>query len=216
MSFSEEPPVETITGFFVLAIFSISSQSFRSELAILRIWMPSSQQRSTDFSSNGVAMRNAAGLPDRLDQRRVVVVGQLRVQRLLDVADVGAVAEILVDEVAHVAELELDGGAHVVEAHHLGEAVMIFSPRATRPRWLFAISSTKRSSKISRSIIDSPPVGTPDASHHSTRSLQPAMSRHPGGRASPTRNRSRAEQSRTRFRPRTPPGSPPRCRPPSG
>ena len=32
-------------------------QSFRSELAILMISMPSSSHRSTDFSSNGVAMR---------------------------------------------------------------------------------------------------------------------------------------------------------------
>ena len=43
-------------AFSLCAIFSISSQSFRSELAILRIGMPSSQHRSTEFSSNGVAI----------------------------------------------------------------------------------------------------------------------------------------------------------------
>ena len=55
MSLSEEPPVEAMTGFRVLAIFSIRNQSFRSELASLRICTPSSTHRSTDFSSNGVA-----------------------------------------------------------------------------------------------------------------------------------------------------------------
>ena len=42
MSFSELPPVETITGFRAVAIFSMSIQSLRSELAILMIWTPSS------------------------------------------------------------------------------------------------------------------------------------------------------------------------------
>ena len=55
-SFSEEPPVETMTGLRGVAIFSISTQSLTSELAILMIWMPSSTQRSTDASSNGVAI----------------------------------------------------------------------------------------------------------------------------------------------------------------
>src|SRR5579862_1204817 len=56
MSFMDEPPVETITGFFVFAIFSIRIQSLQSELAIFRIGMPSSQQTSTELSSNGVAI----------------------------------------------------------------------------------------------------------------------------------------------------------------
>src|ERR1700730_4932797 len=55
-SLRDEPPVETITGFFVFAIFSIRTQSLQSELATLRMEMPSSQQKSTELSSNGVAM----------------------------------------------------------------------------------------------------------------------------------------------------------------
>ena len=88
-----------------------------------------------------------------LHQGGEVVVGHPRVERLLDVADVGAVQKILVDEVLDVAELQLDGGPHVVEAHDLRRTSWtIFSPRSTLPRWLFAISSTKRSSKTSLSI----------------------------------------------------------------
>ncbi len=45
----------------------------------------------------------------------------LRVECLLDVADVGAVAVRRVDEGVDVAELQLDGGAHVVVAHDLRE-----------------------------------------------------------------------------------------------
>ena len=56
MSLSELPPVETMTGLRAVAIFSISIQSLRSELAILRIWTPSSWHRSTDVSSNGEAI----------------------------------------------------------------------------------------------------------------------------------------------------------------
>ena len=53
---SELPPVETMTGLRVVAIFSISNQSLRSELAILMICTPSSWHRSTEASSNGEAM----------------------------------------------------------------------------------------------------------------------------------------------------------------
>ena len=56
MSLSDDPPVETITGFLVLAIFSSSSQSFRSELATFKMGSPSSTHRSTERSSNGVAV----------------------------------------------------------------------------------------------------------------------------------------------------------------
>src|SRR5512135_195868 len=56
MSFSGEPPVDTIAGFLVLAMVSISGQSLMSELAILIIGRPSSTQRATDASSKGVAM----------------------------------------------------------------------------------------------------------------------------------------------------------------
>ena len=56
MSFNEEPPVEAMTGFFVLAIFSIKIQSLISELASFMISIPSSVHKSTDLSSNGVAI----------------------------------------------------------------------------------------------------------------------------------------------------------------
>ena len=64
MSFSEDPPVETMTGFLVFAIFSIRIQSLQSELAILRMGMPNSQQKSTELSSNGVAI--GIQLPSRI------------------------------------------------------------------------------------------------------------------------------------------------------
>ncbi len=88
MSLSELPPVETMTGLRVVAIFSISIQSFRSELAILMIWTPSSWHRSTEASSNGVAIVMQPAL--RMASTRVAVVlgAHLRVQGLLDVADV--------------------------------------------------------------------------------------------------------------------------------
>src|SRR5215218_4165819 len=47
----DAPPVETMTGFRVFAIFSSNDQSVMSELAILMISMPRSSQRSTDASS---------------------------------------------------------------------------------------------------------------------------------------------------------------------
>ena len=83
MSFSEDPPVETITGWRAVAIFSISIQSLRSELAILMIGMPSSTHRSTDASSKGVAMGTQPRLPDGLDHRREVVPRELRVEVFL-------------------------------------------------------------------------------------------------------------------------------------
>ena len=51
--FERGPPVETMTGFLVFAIFSIRTQSFKSELAILIIGIPRFEQRSTDRSSKG-------------------------------------------------------------------------------------------------------------------------------------------------------------------
>src|SRR6266481_1980123 len=56
MSFKDDPPVDTMTGFFVFAIFSIRIQSLQSELAIFKIGIPNSQHRSTELSSKGVAM----------------------------------------------------------------------------------------------------------------------------------------------------------------
>ena len=55
-SLSDVPPVEQSIGLRVFAIFSISSQSLTSELASLISGNPSSMQKSTDFSSNGVAI----------------------------------------------------------------------------------------------------------------------------------------------------------------
>jgi hypothetical protein len=40
ISYSGSPPVEHITGFFVLAITSSNGQSLAQQLAILMIWMP--------------------------------------------------------------------------------------------------------------------------------------------------------------------------------
>ena len=88
-----------------------------SELAILRISTPNSTHLSTDTSSNGVTMRHHAGFADGFDHRAQTLPRHLRVERLLDVADVGAVAEILVNEGIDVAELQLDRGMDVVEAH---------------------------------------------------------------------------------------------------
>ena len=71
MSLSDEPPVETMTGLRVLAIFSIRIQSLMSELAILMIGSSSSTQRSTDASSNGVAIGMQPLWRMAFDQRRV-------------------------------------------------------------------------------------------------------------------------------------------------
>ena len=58
--------------------------------------------------------------------------------------------KVLVDEVVHVAELKLDGGAHVVEAHNLAVvADDLKAALAGCPEWLFAISSTNNSLKMS-------------------------------------------------------------------
>lgn len=64
---------------------------------------------------------NAGSLPDSFDQDREFLFGKMRVARLLDIADVGAVGEVFVDEAVHIAELQLDCGAHVVEADYLGK-----------------------------------------------------------------------------------------------
>ena len=56
MSFSDDPPLEAMTGLPVVAIFSISTQSLMSELAILMICTLSSTHLSTETSSNGVAI----------------------------------------------------------------------------------------------------------------------------------------------------------------
>ena len=123
MSFSEHPPVETITGRRTLAIFSSRYQSFRSELATLSTGMPSSTHRSTDDSSKAVAIGMQP--PWRIAwTRRAILLGlQHGVHRLLDVANVRPRAEILVDERLHVPELELDRRAHVVEADDAGVGV---------------------------------------------------------------------------------------------
>ena len=91
--------------------------------------------------------------PDLLGQLGEVLEAHLSVQGLLDVADVLAPPEILVDEVVHVAELQLDGGPDVVVAHHPAELVDDLLPRSRRPQWLLAISRTNRSSKGSRLMM---------------------------------------------------------------
>ena len=98
-----------------------SIQSLRSELAILMMGMPSSTQRSTERSSKGVAVGMQPALRMALTRVAYSLVGEAGVEGLFDVADVGAVDEILVDEVLDVAELELDAGADVVEADDLRE-----------------------------------------------------------------------------------------------
>src|SRR5213076_725839 len=71
---------------------------------------------------------DASELANALHQRGEIVIGQARVDGLLDVADIGAIAKIFVDEGVHVAELKLQGGSHVVESHHLRERVDDFEP----------------------------------------------------------------------------------------
>jgi hypothetical protein len=44
---------------------------------------------------------------------------EARVEGFLDVTDIVAVAEVLMDEAVDVAQLQLDGSADVIEAHHL-------------------------------------------------------------------------------------------------
>ena len=56
MLFKDAPPVDKITGFFVLAIFCSKNQSLISELATLIISIPSSTHHSTALSSKAVAM----------------------------------------------------------------------------------------------------------------------------------------------------------------
>ena len=114
---SEQPPVETITGLRVLG-------DLLDQHPVVDVRAGELEDLDTKFAAEvdgGLVERrrhgDAAGLADGVDQRRVVLVGQPGVERLLDVADVVAVAEVLVDEVVHVTELQLDGGAHVVEAH---------------------------------------------------------------------------------------------------
>ena len=68
MSLSEEPPVETITGFFVFAIFSIRIQSLQSELAILRIGDAELAAEIDRVLVEWGRHRNAAGFPDGLHQ----------------------------------------------------------------------------------------------------------------------------------------------------
>jgi hypothetical protein len=55
-------------------------------------------------------------LPDGGCKRRVLALGKAGVERPLDVADVAALAEILVDEGVDVAKLQLDRRLDVVEA----------------------------------------------------------------------------------------------------
>ena len=128
----------------------------RRELAILRICTPSSAHRSTEASSKGVAMVTHPALRTPRPARRSPRSDQACRQGLLDVADVVAVAEILVDEVLHVAQLQLDRGADVVEAHdaRVGRDD-VEAALARRPQWLLASSSTNRSSKMSRFICTS-------------------------------------------------------------
>ena len=106
-------------GFAGVAIFSMSIQSLPSELAILMIWTPSSWHRSTEASSNGEAIVTQPALRVASTSVPYSSARILRVERLLDVADVGSVAEVAMDEPVHVAELQLDRSAHVVEPNDL-------------------------------------------------------------------------------------------------
>src|SRR6185437_10419733 len=63
----------------------------------------------------------ASCLTNGLDQRCVLFIGKSRIERLLDVPEIGTVDEIFMNESLDIAELELDGSAHIIEAHHLGK-----------------------------------------------------------------------------------------------
>src|ERR1700753_4059762 len=98
MSLSDDPPVDTMTGFFVFAIFSINIQSFRSELAILIIGMPSSTHRSTERSSKGVADGIQPALRIALTRIAYLIVGKPCIQCLLDIPKIGTANEVFMDE----------------------------------------------------------------------------------------------------------------------
>ena len=92
-----------MTG-LVRAIFSIRSQSLRSELAILMMGMPSLQQKLTERSST-VSLRNARYLADASTRWQIVVFAGI--DGLLDIANVRTIAKILVDEGLDIAKLQL-------------------------------------------------------------------------------------------------------------
>ena len=119
----DEPPVETITGFLVLAIFSIRIQSFISELAILMIGNAEVGAKIDGSLVEGCGRGEKPGLADRFHEGCIVVVGQPGVERLLDVAKILAINEVFMDESVHVAELQLDGRPDVIESNHLGERI---------------------------------------------------------------------------------------------
>jgi hypothetical protein len=117
ISFRDDPPVETMTGFLVVAIFSIRIQSLMSELAILMSSTPSSTQSSTETSSNGGGHGDAARLSDGVDQRRVFELREPGVKGALDVADVCALTKVAMNESINVAKLQLDRCLDIVETN---------------------------------------------------------------------------------------------------
>src|SRR5437016_6306616 len=56
---------------------------------------------------------------DGLDELSILVLRKLRIERLLDVPDVGPIPEILVNKAIHIPELELYGRLDAVEPSHL-------------------------------------------------------------------------------------------------
>jgi hypothetical protein len=102
-SLRDDRPSKTMTG-LVRAIFSIRSQSLRSELAILMMGMPSLQQKLTERSST-VSLRNARYLADASTRWQIVVFAGI--DGLLDIANVRTIAKILVDEGLDIAKLQL-------------------------------------------------------------------------------------------------------------
>ena len=95
----------------------------RSELAILMIGRSSSSQKSTDASSNGVAIGIQPCSLIRATSVRMSDFGQFRRLGLADVADIARTLEILMNETLDITKLEFDGRAHIVEFNDLSEVI---------------------------------------------------------------------------------------------
>ena len=71
------------------------------------------------FLIEGRRHRDAALVANGFDQQPILVPLENGLLGLLDIANIVALAEVLVNEIVDIAQLQLDGGAHVIEAHNL-------------------------------------------------------------------------------------------------
>src|ERR1700735_4568950 len=153
-SLRDDPPVETTTGFFVLAIFSIRTQSFKSELASLMIGIPSSTQRSTERSSKGVAVAvNPAWRIARTRVARSSSLSRVSSVFLTYRRSLRSTKSRWINE-STSRNCSLIVAGTLLNRTTCANSATIFSQRSRLPRWLLAISSTNRSSKMSLSITN--------------------------------------------------------------